>query len=126
MGFIIAIGQEAATAAQRVYEIFDTEPAITDPAESGGGPLDGPACRWTLAERPQGRAHAAAGKPRARSRAARRRRRWPRALARALAHGQRAGATAAARRAARLARFDQVAFSYPGAPARCCAASAWS
>ena len=32
MGFIIATGQEAATAAQRIYEIFDTEPAITDPA----------------------------------------------------------------------------------------------
>jgi len=33
MGFIIAGGQEAATAAQRVYEIFDTPPTITDPAE---------------------------------------------------------------------------------------------
>jgi ATP-binding cassette subfamily B protein len=33
MGFIIATGQEAATAAQRVYEIFDTVPAITDPSE---------------------------------------------------------------------------------------------
>jgi ATP-binding cassette, subfamily B, bacterial len=31
MGYILATGQEAATAAQRVYEIFDTEPAITDP-----------------------------------------------------------------------------------------------
>jgi ATP-binding cassette subfamily B protein len=30
MGYIIAGGQEAATAAQRVYEIFDTPPAITD------------------------------------------------------------------------------------------------
>jgi ATP-binding cassette, subfamily B, bacterial len=30
MGYIIATGQEAATAAQRVYEIFDTRPAITD------------------------------------------------------------------------------------------------
>src|SRR5271165_3294000 len=34
MGFIIASGQEAATAAQRVYEIFDTRPTITDPAQS--------------------------------------------------------------------------------------------
>jgi ATP-binding cassette, subfamily B, bacterial len=32
MGYILASGQEAATAAQRIYEIFDTEPAITDPA----------------------------------------------------------------------------------------------
>jgi ATP-binding cassette subfamily B protein len=31
MGFIIATGQEAATAAQRIYEIFDTAPEITDP-----------------------------------------------------------------------------------------------
>jgi ATP-binding cassette subfamily B protein len=30
MGYIIAGGQEAATAAQRVYEIFDTPPAITN------------------------------------------------------------------------------------------------
>jgi ATP-binding cassette, subfamily B, bacterial len=31
MGYILASGQEAATSAQRVYEIFDTEPAITGP-----------------------------------------------------------------------------------------------
>src|SRR5215475_6387405 len=31
MGYILASGQEAATAAQRVYEIFDTGPAITSP-----------------------------------------------------------------------------------------------
>ena len=31
MGYILASGQEAATAAQRIYEIFDTTPAITDP-----------------------------------------------------------------------------------------------
>jgi ATP-binding cassette, subfamily B, bacterial len=30
MGYILASGQEAATAAQRIYEIFDTDPAITD------------------------------------------------------------------------------------------------
>jgi ATP-binding cassette, subfamily B, bacterial len=34
MGYIIAGGQEAATAAQRVYEIFDTVPAISDPPAS--------------------------------------------------------------------------------------------
>jgi ATP-binding cassette, subfamily B, bacterial len=32
MGYILATGQEAATAAQRIYEIFDTEPAIAAPA----------------------------------------------------------------------------------------------
>jgi ATP-binding cassette subfamily B protein len=31
MGYILASGQEAATAAQRIYEIFDTQPAITSP-----------------------------------------------------------------------------------------------
>jgi ATP-binding cassette, subfamily B, bacterial len=36
MGYILASGQEAATAAQRVYEIFDTDPAITDPAGQSG------------------------------------------------------------------------------------------
>jgi ATP-binding cassette subfamily B protein len=33
LGYIIASGQEAATAAQRVLEIFDTTPEITDSAE---------------------------------------------------------------------------------------------
>src|SRR5215469_9500959 len=50
MGFIIATGQEAATAAQRIYEIFDTEPTIADPAAAGhGGSYDRPglaAGRW--------------------------------------------------------------------------------
>jgi ATP-binding cassette subfamily B protein len=31
MGYILALGQEAATAAQRVYEILDTPPAVTSP-----------------------------------------------------------------------------------------------
>src|SRR6516225_12351446 len=31
MGYILSSGQEAATAAQRIYEIFDTEPAIKAP-----------------------------------------------------------------------------------------------
>ena len=34
MGYILATGQEAATAAQRVYEILDTEPAITAPGDA--------------------------------------------------------------------------------------------
>jgi len=38
MGYILASGQEAATAAQRIYEIFDTEPAITDPVARPRGP----------------------------------------------------------------------------------------
>jgi ATP-binding cassette subfamily B protein len=37
MGYILALGQEGATAAQRVYEILDTEPTITSPAASAIG-----------------------------------------------------------------------------------------
>jgi ATP-binding cassette, subfamily B, bacterial len=33
LGYILALGQEAATAAQRVYEILDTAPLITSPAQ---------------------------------------------------------------------------------------------
>jgi ATP-binding cassette, subfamily B, bacterial len=36
MGYILASGQEAATAAQRVYEILDVEPAIAGPPAAGG------------------------------------------------------------------------------------------
>jgi ATP-binding cassette, subfamily B, bacterial len=46
-GYILSSGQEAATAAQRIYEIFDTEPAITGPAITGpaitGPAITGPA-----------------------------------------------------------------------------------
>jgi ATP-binding cassette subfamily B protein len=38
MGYILAGGQEAATAAQRVYEILDTEPSITSPARRSASP----------------------------------------------------------------------------------------
>ncbi len=38
MGYIIASGQEAATAAQRVLEIFDVQPEITDRDLSAPGP----------------------------------------------------------------------------------------
>ncbi len=40
LGYIIASGQEAATAAQRVLEIFDTQPEITDKdSEPAGRPM---------------------------------------------------------------------------------------
>jgi ATP-binding cassette, subfamily B, bacterial len=84
MGYIIAGGQEAATAAQRVYEILDTPPAVDDrPAAAAAVPGPRPAA---------GRAAGTAA-----SRAARPARPGPAA-------------------AGRLA-FDQVRFSYPGAPA---------
>ena len=37
MGYILAGGQEAATAAQRIYEILDTEPAIASPQAGAAG-----------------------------------------------------------------------------------------
>jgi ATP-binding cassette, subfamily B, bacterial len=47
MGYILASGQEAATAAQRVYEILDTPPAVVSPpapnAPAGAGMARGPA-----------------------------------------------------------------------------------
>jgi ATP-binding cassette subfamily B protein len=72
MGFIIATGQEAATAAQRIYELFDTMPDIVDPdvpadpqpgvrrAIAGAGPAAAPAQPDTAvatARRPAGSGH---------------------------------------------------------------------
>jgi len=45
MGYILASGQEAGTAAQRVYEILDTEPAITSPPADMPARADVPAPR---------------------------------------------------------------------------------
>jgi ATP-binding cassette, subfamily B, bacterial len=54
-GFIIATGQEAATAAQRVYEILDTEPAIADsPALTGSDAASELAARADGTGRPAG------------------------------------------------------------------------
>ena len=92
MGFIIATGQEAATAAQRIYEIFDTAPAIADPAATGrGASHDRPgldAGRW---------------KP-------------GREVAAEVQSAGVAGERAAGRGAGRLV-FERVIFSYPEAPA---------
>ena len=98
MGFIIATGQEAATAAQRIYEIFDTKPAIGDPAadEHDGSHAARPglsAGRW----RPGDKAGATVVKPRTVRPAV-------------------PPARPEHRGAGRLI-FDQVGFSYPQAPA---------
>jgi ATP-binding cassette subfamily B protein len=42
MGYILASGQEAGTAAQRVYEILDTEPAVVSPPADVPAPRQGP------------------------------------------------------------------------------------
>jgi ATP-binding cassette, subfamily B, bacterial len=94
MGFIIATGQEAATAAQRIYEIFDTEPAIADPARNTADEPDRPGL--------------AGGKAVITRRAAARR---------AASHA--AGLPVREERPVRSAGhlvFDAVEFGYPGAP----------
>jgi ATP-binding cassette, subfamily B, bacterial len=56
MGVILATGQEAATAAQRVYEILDTIPMITDPAAGPDASMYRPglsAGRWDSGRRTQ-------------------------------------------------------------------------
>ncbi|HXL95498.1 MAG TPA: ABC transporter ATP-binding protein [Streptosporangiaceae bacterium] len=50
LGYIIAQGQEAATGAQRVLEIFNTEPGITDPGDIGQDGNHGPFCGGGLLE----------------------------------------------------------------------------
>jgi ATP-binding cassette, subfamily B, bacterial len=145
MGFIIAGGQEAATAAQRIYEIFDTRPAITDPAvPSTDARLDRPgltAGRWQSGPK-AARAEAARTEAAAQAAAAeaddapawavgdRAASDQPERQQTASEGATPAGAASAAapaesRRAARSASprqrgagrlvFDAVAFSYPGA-----------
>jgi ATP-binding cassette, subfamily B, bacterial len=91
MGYILASGQEAATAAQRIYEIFDTEPAITDPAARQRGAV--PA--GLRSEEPVPGDGEAGGERRGKA--------VP------------SGAPEARRQRGRL-RFDRVTFRYPGAP----------
>ena len=101
MGFIIATGQEAATAAQRIYELFDTMPEIVDP----GLPADPqPSVRQQGARQHGARQHEADR------------------TAAAAAAGPAVPAQAHAARVRPEAGsghlvFDQVGFSYPGAPA---------
>jgi ATP-binding cassette subfamily B protein len=110
MGFIIATGQEAATAAQRIYEIFDTPPAITDPAATGRGAAhDRPgltAGRWKPGRKAARRSThlAAAGASAIRP-------------AQAKLPGVASPSQRAARRGAGRLAFEGVTFSYPGAPA---------
>jgi ATP-binding cassette, subfamily B, bacterial len=106
LGYIIASGQEAATAAQRVLEIFDTAPEITDKDQNSaeravvlapsseaahrgvpGGRSPGPA--------PRGSAYRGVPGPR-----------WP--------DGVRTAPGGQGRSRGHLV-FDHVAFSYPGA-----------
>jgi ATP-binding cassette, subfamily B, bacterial len=125
MGFIIAGGQEAATAAQRVYEIFDTRPTITDPAQpSSDARLDRPGLdsgRWLSGRKAAQAAAARADTARADTARADTAR-ADTARADAASGGAQSGraaqpAAAASRpRGAGLLVFDKVAFSYPQSP----------
>jgi ATP-binding cassette subfamily B protein len=106
LGFIIATGQEAATAAQRIYEIFDTAPAIRDPASHDPASHE----LGTTGDRPG----LSAGRWQSGKKAV---------AARAALKAQADSGAAAARAARRAGRprpagrliFDEVAFSYPQA-----------
>ncbi|HET9895743.1 MAG TPA: ABC transporter ATP-binding protein [Streptosporangiaceae bacterium] len=89
MGYILALGQEAATAAQRVYEILDTQPAIVSPPEAEKLPRGLPGASGRASSR------RAVPKPRAAS---------------ALPGGS---LPAGPRTGGKLV-FDHVGFSYPG------------
>jgi ATP-binding cassette, subfamily B, bacterial len=84
LGYILASGEEAATAAQRVLEIFDTAPEITDKTNFPGGPAGPPP--WLAEPERTGATHQA--KP-------------------SSCDGKKG------RRRAYL-RFDHVGFAYPG------------
>jgi ATP-binding cassette subfamily B protein len=102
MGFIIAGGQEAATAAQRIYEIFDTAPTITDPAQpTADARLDRPGLRAGQWQSSRSAAGAKAAREAQRAEAA------VTARADAIKETRRRGA-------GRLV-FDLVEFDYPGA-----------
>jgi ATP-binding cassette subfamily B protein len=112
MGFIIATGQEAATAAQRIYEIFDTAPAITDPAATASGAShDRPglvAGRWKPGRKAARRATTlTAGASAAR----------PAPAQLPGEASQRAGGRGTGSRGAGRLAFEEVIFSYPEAPA---------
>src|SRR5580704_17363448 len=114
MGFIIASDQEAATAAQRVYEIFDTRPAITDPAQpSTDARLDRPGLesgRWQSGRKAARTAARAEAAPAAAARAE-----AARAESRPSAARPARPAAGSRPRGAGQLSFDRVAFSYPEA-----------
>jgi ATP-binding cassette subfamily B protein len=55
MGYILALGQEGATAAQRVYEILDTRPGITSPPAAKAVQAAQPVPKPRTPRRPSGR-----------------------------------------------------------------------
>jgi ATP-binding cassette subfamily B protein len=101
MGYILASGQEAATAAQRIYEILDTEPSIADPSAARpppAAPRSRPATPGVPTPRPA--TPAAPATPTV-----------PATPATPTAPGGAPGQPGRGRLV-----FDHVAFRYPGAP----------
>jgi ATP-binding cassette subfamily B protein len=104
MGFIIATGQEAATAAQRIYELFDTMPEIVDPSL----PADPqPSVRQQSARRQSARQPGAGQDEADRTAAA----------ADPAVPGQAPAARLRPEAGSGHLVFDRVGFSYPAAPA---------
>ncbi len=112
LGYIVASGQEAATAAQRVLEIFDTVPEITDKDQNSAeravvlAPSSEAAYQGVPGGRPPGPAQREAsyrGVPEPR---------WPEA-GRAGRHGRGQARTGPRSRGHLV--FDHVGFCYPGA-----------
>jgi ATP-binding cassette, subfamily B, bacterial len=101
MGYILASGQEAATAAQRIYEILDTEPSIANPSAARpppAAPRSRPATPGVPTPRPA--TPAAPATPTV-----------PATPATPTAPGGAPGQPGRGRLV-----FDHVAFRYPGAP----------
>ncbi len=118
LGYIIATGQEAATAAQRVLEIFDTQPDIADKEQ---GQFRGVPGHWGLGSPqgtpcPRGPAQPERAGVRAAERSGTRAREVPpRATHQRVPGPRRSGSSPNGQRSRGHLVFDHVAFSYPGA-----------
>ncbi len=106
MGYILAGGQEAATAAQRIYEILDTEPSITSPVgrpalAAEAGPAAGGCWPGRRSAR-GGEQGGPGGRP-------------PGQTPRSARSGERASRAGGHPPGPALLHFDRVGFRYPGA-----------
>jgi len=125
LGYVLASGEEAATAAQRVLEIFDTRPAITSkPGEEQDGDQDGdtergrgsalPAPRSPADGRPAGREHRFAGPHAATAGVTDRGAAGSRTAGRGPARGPAPAGHVAGEAEHAHVLFDRVSFTYPG------------
>ena len=103
MGYILASGQEAATAAQRVYEILDTTPAVVSKPAM---PSSAPAGSTSTAGPPGGSGGSSPGASKAHGTVTEEPGRRP------------AGGSGGSSPRASTVRFDRVEFRYPGTERR--------